>query len=155
MLQREASLALVGVDMDRLDSASEKMRGLAYELQLHLPDEMQTLTWARAHSRSWGDHAELVDVAGLADGLHLNAATPAVRQAAGEFLEALAFLVTTIWKSDGGAEQGAVGVFFPPTLSETPLEYRSSYQFAQACGWGQLLDSYWARLTQLLNMSAP
>lgn len=155
MLQREASLALVGVDMDRLGLVSERMHQLADELQLHLPDEMQTLTWARAHSRSWGDHAELVDVAGLADGLHENAATPAVRQAAGELFEGLASLVTAIWKSEGGSKQGAVGVFFPPTLSETPPEYRTSYQFAQACGWAPLLESYWARLTQLLNVSTP
>ena len=155
MSRREAGLALVGVDMAQLGPVCDKTRVLSEQLQAHLTDEMLSLTWVRAHSRSWGDHAELADVAALASGLEGNAATPAVRGAAAELTEALSRLVMAFWESDGAAGHGALGVYYPPTLAEAPPEYRSAYEFASVCGWAALLESYWVRVTQVLTATTP
>ena len=155
MSRFEPASALVGVNMGQLGSVSDKARALSELLRAHLAAEMQTLTWARAHCRSWGDHGELADVAALASGLEHNAATPVVRAAAAELRAALEQVVVAAWESNGAAEHGALGVYFPLTLTETPPEYRSAYEFASSCGWAELLDSYWVRITQLLNTNAP
>jgi hypothetical protein len=155
MSRRDDGLALVGVDLDQMGSVCDRTRALAEALQAHLADEMPSLTWGRAQSRSWGDRTELVDVKALASCLQEGAATPEVREAAAELVSALNALIVAAWESDGGAGPGALGVYFPPTLAGVPPEYRSDYEFASACGWAALLEIYWARVTQSLTATMP
>lgn len=150
----EEPQSLVAVDMSRLTATGEATGKLAALLRADLPRQMPALTFARSHVNSWGSKDELVDLAALCGVLADNAPSDEVRAAAGALRTELGRLIVRRWEC-GEDAAGGIGVFFPPTLQAAPEQYRHGYDFASTFGWSGLLESYWARVTELLLPVAP